>query len=210
MGPLLMLKIVRTMSLCMRCGQNGDSDAPSSCSWVVYRTVVQFLASLGSGINWIRKFPPSILAPIEKLHSWFCGNQLQNCRLPVLFISDYRSECHSPSHSLQLLSLAPPHTFVGQHDGEDTPSCFIDQDYVNFTTQGSETGYNYLDPNFYPASWTCTASSQNPVPESSYYPQEGKSTLKESMLRDKLIETRNSLLSRYLSTFKTFVSIVFW
>lgn len=53
---------------------------------------------------------------------------------------------------MQLLSLAPPHTFLGQDDTEDTPTCFVDKDYTNFGMQHSQTGYNYLDPNFYPAS----------------------------------------------------------
>ncbi len=51
---------------------------------------------------------------------------------------------------MQLLSLAPPHTYAG--DAEDTPTCFMDKDYTNFEVHNTQTGYNYLDPNFYPAS----------------------------------------------------------
>lgn len=67
-------------------------------------------------------------------------------------LSEYESQCHSPSHNMQLLSLAPPHMYVsGQDSAEDTPTCFMDQDYTNFDTHNTQTGYNYLDPNFYPA-----------------------------------------------------------
>lgn len=69
--------------------------------------------------------------------------------------SNYESKCHSPSHNMQLLSLPPPHTFFGPQESEEcgdaTSSSFIDKDYTNFS-QNSQTGYNYLDPNFYPAS----------------------------------------------------------
>lgn len=71
---------------------------------------------------------------------------------PFSIASDYENQCHSPSHSMQLLSLAAPHTYIGssrQHSA--TPTCFVDQDYTNFDTHGTQTGYNYLDPNFYPA-----------------------------------------------------------
>ncbi len=69
----------------------------------------------------------------------------------MVVYSDYRSSCHSPSHNMQLLSLAPSDAFLTGIDG-GVASTYHDKDYVGFSTQHSQTGYNYLDPNFYPAS----------------------------------------------------------
>ena len=52
--------------------------------------------------------------------------------------SDYRSDSHTPSHDMHALAVVQ--------------SCFADKDYTNFTPQSTHTKYNYLDPNFYPAS----------------------------------------------------------
>jgi len=52
--------------------------------------------------------------------------------------SDYRGGPHSPSHDMRLLSL---------------PQSFTDKDYTGFTPHSAHTNYNYLDPNFFPASW---------------------------------------------------------
>ena len=66
--------------------------------------------------------------------------------------SDYRTSHHLPSHDLQLLSIAQSAIQVAS--GNEGASTLLDKDYTLFDTQTGlkQTSYNYLDPNFYPAS----------------------------------------------------------
>jgi len=61
----------------------------------------------------------------------------------TLFLSDFRSTHHLPSHDLAMLSVTPDH--VTESANQIT---LLDKDYAGFKTS---TGFNYLDPNFHPA-----------------------------------------------------------
>ena len=82
-------------------------------------------------------------------------------------LSDYLSHAHSPSHDLQPLTVAattpaesaPATTgsggVAGQLGGVSCSSSavpLVDKDYASFETHATQTSYNYLDPNFFPAS----------------------------------------------------------
>lgn len=66
--------------------------------------------------------------------------------------SEYCTSHHLLSHDLQLLSIA--RSAVQVASGNEGASTILDKDYTLFDTQTSlkQTSYNYLDPNFYPAS----------------------------------------------------------
>ena len=88
----------------------------------------------------------------------------------LLYFSDYRSQVHSPSHDLQPLTVTattpadsvPAATGTGGVVGElgggvssstSTAVPLVDKDYASFETHATlQTSYNYLDPNFFPAS----------------------------------------------------------
>ena len=40
----------------------------------------------------------------------------------------------------------------GGVSGSDAAALLVDKDYASFETQLTQTSYNYLDPNFFPAS----------------------------------------------------------
>ena len=59
--------------------------------------------------------------------------------LPFIIFSGYETKTHDSSHRLKPKRVSDSSTFM-------------DSDYLGFMPGGACTGYNYLDPNYMPAS----------------------------------------------------------